>query len=127
MNAVARTAFAAALVAMTAPCRADGMENCGPQFLDEIQSGLESAGGVVGSSQVAPLFAVVVPAISGSVEQITVRGLDKRGCAYHPQPDFRIEGDDVDLGTLRGIVAVTRSVFLTSRPTTTFQRRAWLR
>jgi hypothetical protein len=85
-------------------------EDCRPWFFDKVKSGLEEAGGVVGSRSDSPTGILVRPA-SGQIQEIVVRVWSVYECRL-PRIVFYFEGDDIDMGTLRGVVTVTQAVFL---------------
>ena len=85
-------------------------EDCRPWFFDKVKSGLEAAGGAVGASSDLPTGVLATPA-SGQIQKIVVRVWSVYECRL-PKVVFYIDGDDIDVGTLRGLVEVTQSVFL---------------
>jgi hypothetical protein len=85
-------------------------EDCRPWFFDKVKSGLEEAGGVVGSRSDFPTGILVMPA-SGQIQKIVVRVWSVYECRL-PKIVFYVEGDDIDAGTLRGVVTVAQAVFL---------------
>jgi hypothetical protein len=104
-------------------------EDCRPWFFDKVKSGLEEAGGVVGSRSDFPTGILVMPA-SGQIQKIVVRVWSVYECRL-PKIVFYVEGDDIDAGTLRGVVTVAQAVFLevaaSEADMTTSPPKAWSR
>ena len=102
--------FLAVALASPALGEAAASEDCRPRFFDEVKAGLASARGAVGSSKDFPMGVSVTPE-SGQIQDIAVRVWSVYGCAV-PKVDFDVEGDDIDIGALHGVVTVMQAVFL---------------